>query len=585
MPATLTMHGKLFELRCDFVDKETCKLIPGYKWNATRRCWTYPATCSAAREIRFYFPSVQADGDARGIIEDCLNVTRQIEVMKDAGFENAQPLVEYPISKPMFKHQILGANIGSLLPFSAVLCEVGVGKTVIGIANMGRRYLDGEISRAVIVTPRSVTQVWPREFAKFADFPHDVRVLRGTGTQKKKQLTATQWDADSLCVAVVNYESAWRIVDELLAWGPQYLGCDEAHRCKSPSAAQSKGMHKLGAHCQFVQIFTGTLVSNHPLDVFSQCKIGDPSIFGNYFGSFRNHYAIMGGFEGRQVVAYRNLPDLERKLHAVSFRCTKAEVLDLPEVTDVTYTCELEPAARRVYRDLAKTKVSELSADRFVTTDNVLTKTLRLQQISGGFVTDDDGATRPVSTAKLELLADLLTDLFESGEKVIIFARFVAELDAIQLLLTNRGIDHVAIRGGVSDAKRIDAVDRFQDDPKCMALVGQIKAASEGLTLTASATSIFYSWDYSLIPYTQAKGRNHRPGQERPVTYIHLVCEDTMDVGSLQALQRKQNVADAIVDGLWRDLIEGRPIVTLDSFNDENADRASTRFHYPNLRI
>jgi SNF2 family DNA or RNA helicase len=327
--------------------------------------------------------------------------------------------------------------------------------------------------------------------------------------------------------------------------------CDESQRIKTPSAQQSKAMHRLGKAAKYRLILTGTPVTQGPLDFFSQYKFLDPAIFGNSYYAFRARYAIMGGFENRQIIGYRNLPELIRKAHSVAFRVTKAEALDLPPFTDQVLYCELERKAMSIYAQLKKESVAELSEEKVLTATNVLSRLLRLSQITGGYLGDGEGRIEEVSKAKMKLLEETLEDLLGAGKKVIIFARFLPEIGGILKLLEQKNVNYSWITGEVKMAERGEAVRRFQEDEDCRVFVAQIQTAGLGITLTAADTAIFYSLDYSFANYDQARARLHRIGQRNAVTYIHLTARGTVDEKILDALKAKKNVADEVVDN-WR---------------------------------
>ena len=80
------------------------------------------------------------------------------------------------------------------------------------------------------------------EFEKFADFPYSLTILKGTSAKKKEQLT--KLPDGGLQVVVVNYESAWRLEKELMAYNADLVIADEAHKLKENRTSQSKGMHR-----------------------------------------------------------------------------------------------------------------------------------------------------------------------------------------------------------------------------------------------------------------------------------------------------------------------------------------------------
>ncbi len=402
--------------------------------------------------------------------------------------------------------------------------------------------------------------VWGREFRDYADFPHEVTVLSGNMNKRMKALGELAQVKDALQVAVVNYEGARteQLYKALRAWKPDMVICDESQKIKGPSTKQSKAMHSLGRLAKYRLILTGTPVTASPMDFFSQYKFLDPDIFGTSYYAFRNRYAEMGGYENRQVVGYKNKDELVRKAHSIAYRVTKEEALDLPDWVDQEMYCQLEPKANRYYQELLSLSVAMIEEDKSqgqLVAQNILTRLLRLQQLTGGFVPQDDGSDKviQVSKAKLELLRDILGDILEAGKKVVIFTRFVPEITAISGIakeFVGEAGYHI-ISGAVDMEGRERAVQEFQNNPDVKVCIAQIQTAGLGLTLTAADTAIFYSMDFSFANYDQCKARLHRIGQKNKVTYIHLLAQGTVDEKVYNVLKEKKSVADDIVDN-WK---------------------------------
>lgn len=185
------------------------------------------------------------------------------------------------------------------------LFEMGCGKTLTSIAVAGAGYKLGRLKRVLIVAPTSVCAVWPKEFQEYADFPYTIRTLLGTKAQRLKELDDLEkWPFPALQVAVINYESTWRdgIFERLQQFNADLIICDESQRIKTHDAAQSKAMHRLGDQARYKLILSGTPVQNDAMDIFSQYRFLDPTIFGQNYYTFRNRYAVMGGFNKKQVV-------------------------------------------------------------------------------------------------------------------------------------------------------------------------------------------------------------------------------------------------------------------------------------------
>ena len=397
----------------------------------------------------------------------------------------------------------------------------------------------------LIVAPLSILGVWETEFAQFAAFDYALAVL--TGDSAKKADTLRHMNGTALQVAVVNYESAWRMERELSAWGPDLIVCDEGHKIKTHNISASKAMHRLGAKAGYRLLLTGTLITNKAIDVFSPYKFLNPTIFGTSFYAFRSRYFDMVGYGNHTPVLKKSMEaELSARLHSIAYRAAKADCLDLPETTDVVRQVELEPAARKIYRSLVKESFAALASGE-VTAPNVLTRLLRLSQLTGGFLGNaENAAVQQISSAKLSAMEDILDSAVAEGQKLVIIARFLLEIRAICKELDGRGLRYACITGEVQD--RAAQVAQFQNDPDVPVFVGQIATAGLGLTLTAASTMVFYSLDYSMSNYEQAKARIHRVGQRNPCTYIHLIAKGTVDEKVLTALRNKADLAKALVD-------------------------------------
>lgn len=441
-----------------------------------------------------------------------------------------------------------------------LLFEMGCGKTLTAIAVMGTGYKLGKLKRVLIVAPTSVCAVWPKEFQDYAAFPFTVKVLLGTKAQRLKDLSDLQrFPYPHLKVAVINYESTWRegIFEALDDFDPDMIICDESQRIKTHDAEQSKAMHQLGDKARYKMILSGTPVQNEAVDIFSQYRFLDPTIFGTNFYAFRGRYAVMGGFNRKQIVQYRDLDQLIRKEHSIAYRVTKDEALDLPEQTFENRYITLSTKERNLYDRIRRDSFAELSDGGTITATTVLTKLLRLQQFTGGFLVEDD-AVKPqlVSTGKLDALADILQDyVIEGKKKLVIFARFIPEVHEIERLteklLSKHGMKAVAIYGDIKKEERGGIVQQFQTDPATMVFIGQIDTAGTGITLTAADTCVYYSVNFNFATYSQSLSRIHRIGQHHPCTYIHLVVENTVDTMILRSLGKKEDLAKTVVDD-WR---------------------------------
>lgn len=446
-----------------------------------------------------------------------------------------------------------------------LLFEMGCGKTLTAIAVAGAGYRMGKIKRVLIVAPTSVVAVWPMEFSDYAAFPVMVRTLLGDKKSRLKALDELEeFPYPYMKVAVINYESTWRegIFEALQQFGADLIICDESQRIKTHDSEQSRAMHALGETAPYKMILSGTPVQNEAVDIWSQYRFLNPTIFGTNFYTFRNRYAIMGGFNKKQIIAYRDLDQLIQKEHSIAYRVTKEDALDLPEQTFENRYITLNQKERSTYDRLRRDSYAELADGGTITATTVLTKLLRLQQFTGGFLVEDDAAKpQLVSTGKIDALADILQDyVIEGKKKLVIFARFLPEVHEIQRLadklLSRAHKRFVSIYGEIKKEDRGEIVHQFQTDPDTMVFIGQIDTAGTGITLTAADTCVYYSLSYNYATYSQSLSRIHRIGQRNTCTYIHLIVERSVDQQILAALSKKEDLAKTVVDD-WRRFLGG----------------------------
>jgi len=405
--------------------------------------------------------------------------------------------------------------------------------------------------KVLIICPLRVVPVWATQFARHVEAPVVIVTLdedAGTVAQKaqyaEEKLKLAQARGVPF-VCVINYDSMWR--EPFCEWAEKNLWDlivpDEIHRAKSPSGKASLELKRLRAKARYRVGLSGTPMPHGPMDVFAPFRFLDVRIFGPAFSAFRQKYAVMGGYQRKQITGFQNLDELEKLMAMVTFRVGK-EVLELPSETSVTYTCELTGEAARIYKDLDEDFIAHVK-DGTITAANAMVKLLRLQQVTGGCVPTDDAVVHRVDSAKLKLLADTLEDI-GSDEPVVVFGRFHADLDAIHEACVQVGAANETALKSLELSGRRDEIARWQAG-EAQVLAVQIDSGGEGVDLTRARYSIFYSTGFKLGKYEQAKARTHRPGQEKPVTHIHLVAKGTVDVKIMRALEKRAEVVEAIL--------------------------------------
>ena len=244
---------------------------------------------------------------------------------------------------------------------------------------------------------------------------------------------------------------------------------------------------------------------------------------------------------GRQMLFpkyYTNLDELTHKLKGFSFRVKKKDCLDLPDKLYTIRKISLTPKQAEIYNRLKKFAYAIINQDE-VTFANKLTEILRLHQVTNGFVKSDDGTIQVFDDCPK--LKELMEILEETEGKFIIWANYVQNIKTIiEKIKEKYGADSVvSIFGEVSTEDRQQAVSRFQNDSSRCFFVGNPSTGGYGLTLTVASYVVYFSNSYNLEVREQSEDRAHRIGQDKNVTYIDLITENTIDEFIVSALDKK----------------------------------------------
>ena len=189
--------------------------------------------------------------------------------------------------------------------------------------------------------------------------------------------------------------------------------------------------------------------------------------------------------------------------------------------------------------------LAELHGEK-MTTVNALTQLMRLQQITCGHFKADDGTVQEIKSNRLPELMDVLEEI---EGKAIIWAHWQSDIKKIiEEIKKVHGPGSVIDYYGLTPQDEREAnIRKFQDDPKYRFFVGTPSTGGYGITLTAANTVIYYSNGYDLEKRLQSEDRAHRIGQHKPVTYVDIIAEKTVDEKIVKALRDKINIASQIL--------------------------------------
>lgn len=317
------------------------------------------------------------------------------------------------------------------------------------------------------------------------------------------------------------------------------VAIDEIHKCKNPSSQQGKGILKLQPECRIAM--TGTPLMNNPLDLFIILKwLGYEK---HAYYAFKNHYCVMGGFGGYEVIGYRYLGELQEQLNEIMLRRLKEDVLDLPEKTHINEYVEMTTKQAQIYKEV--TAEIKANIDQIKFANNPLAELIRMRQATGytGIL-----SSSIKESAKLDRMEELVEEAVSNGKKVVIFSNWTQMTDEIYKRLHPK-YHPAIITGQTPDDMRQDEVKHFQYDENCKVIIGTTGAMGTGLTLTAGTVEIFLDEPWNKALKDQAEDRCHRVGTTENITIYTLICKDTIDERINELVERKGEIADALVDG------------------------------------
>lgn len=448
----------------------------------------------------------------------------------------------------------------------AAFWEMGVAKTKLMIDTAAYLFMMGKIDGMLVLAPNSVHVNWsrdeiPEHMPEFA--AKGMQVLtwytsKGTqvGTKKKLKALLENKGFSVLCMSYnsIMTQPGAKAAKAFLTKRKTFYILDESGRIKNPGAKRTKRVMASSLYAPYRRILTGTPVDNSPFDVFTGIKFIRPDIWVNLglrtFAVFKQHFGIwerrVNQQQGRQfdvLVRYRNLNQLKEIVDSVGSRLLKADVLDLPAKLYEKRYFDLDGPQTKAYKALEKDYRAFLDGGDVVTADLALTRMLRMQQITSGFVGNDDEELVPLGgKTRLAALQEVLEDLGETP--TIIWAKYSQEIDDVAALLGDRC---VTFDGRTNDHDRARALQQFQKDRTKQFFVAKPSAAGEGLTLHTAKAVIYYSNSFSLRERLQSEDRAHRAGMDgEPVVYIDLLARDTIDEYVLEALRNKRNLAAAV---------------------------------------
>ena len=476
--------------------------------------------------------------------------------------------MNYKFKTKPYKHQLTALEKSWNKENFAYFMEMGTGKTKVLIDNMSMLYDKGKIDGALIIAPKGVVKTWYEQElpTHLSEHIENVSVLWQPNITKSQQekLDSILENEMSLHILVMNVEAlstekGVNFARKFINSHNTLMAIDESTTIKTPTARRTKNIIMLGKNAKYKRIMTGSPITKNPLDLYTQCEFLDPWLldFSSYY-AFRNRYAEMKTMHihGRSIQVvdkFQNLGELSETVKQFSYRVLKEDCLDLPPKNFIKRHITLTPAQKKLYEQMKKAAMAVLNG-KVSTTMTVLTQLMRLHQITCGHFTADDGSEQEVESNRMN---ELMSILEETDGKAILWANYQKDIKGIiDNIVKKYGPGSVVDYYGLTPQEnRQDNIRKFQNDSECRFLVGTPQTGGYGITLTQANTVIYYSNGYDLEKRLQSEDRAHRIGQKKTVTYIDLICEDTVDEKIVKALRDKINIASEVMGEELKDWI------------------------------
>lgn len=488
-------------------------------------------------------------------------------------------MAKYAFKTPPYKHQ--KAALRKLIANGyggALLMEPRTGKTKTAIDYLSILASAGKIDRCVIVCPARVLDVWVEQFHMHCPVLYSIQMWDRDGRKNGLRPVGGPY---KLHVVLVNYDAfgvpgrklpsgrrskttgRFKNRKTLLDWvgnNPACMVLDESHKIKSPSGKVSNMIVSMHLNFKYRVILTGTPVTKAKrlFDIYMQWEFLNPERFEDLptANEFKNEYGKWTTRNGYpQLLGTKHLDDLQERIHEDAFAITREECFDLPPRTDVVLPVTLSGRTGRVYDELAAEMVAQIESEvedddnpAFVEAQIALTLTLRLSQITGGFAKtsiESGSETIQIGKEKLDALEPILEEAIENGEKIVVCARFRADLDAIAGLCNRLHIPNWSLRGGLGRQVVSQNIREFKDHDDVGVFIMNPAAGGLGIDLSTAAQMVWYSLTPSWVDFTQACDRIAL--SDKPTTFTFILASETVDTILYDTLLNDGDIGKAIL--------------------------------------
>lgn len=530
--------------------------LPDSRFDKIKRRWTFYATPAGCHKLIGELANVGLDLDIDAALEQAAqrwaSRVERLDALRmaDGDFPMAQP---EGLRTRLWRHQRKAFHFAKDEDAAGLAMFMGTGKSLTTLALL----CHWRSQRILIACPKAVIGVWRRETEKHA--PGVFRTIcldKGAGAMKAVHVRNAVKLYRGPTVVVANYESIITpaLSKEMLTHEWDAVIADESHRLKGVGTKTSKTLYALGKQSKKRLALSGTMMTQGPIDLYGQFRFLDAGVFGTSATRFRDKYCITNSAMPHVILGYKNQADLKSRFEQMAIVVTLDDAdLDLPPLTHERVEIKLDPATQKIHDSIMRDSVAKfgdidaaidalIDDDKThrVTAGNILVQLLRLNQVTGGYVTDDDEKITRLSDEKKQALKEIVEDL-PSQEPIVVFCRFREDIRIVSEVAAEAGKRYGEISGARKD---LTPHSTLPTDVDLVAV--QWQSGGAGIDLSRASYGVVYSSTYSGGDFNQGISRLHRPGQTRPTKFYHLVCTGTVDEKIYKALDRKKKLIERI---------------------------------------
>ena len=390
--------------------------------------------------------------------------------------------------------------------------DMGLGKTLQAVAALERLQCSARIAKALVLCPKSLIGVWEAEISLWAPRLCTVALYSSVSERVWESLVAQSQ------VVIANYESIRQRRPRAGAF--DLVIYDEIHKLKNPASLNYSAAYALQPRIAWG--LTGTPLENESKDLVAILHLLDRKRVG---------------------MSDRNLPAMSLRSLAgrYTLRRDKSVIADeLPEILERIEPITLSAEQKTTYRQTLE-QSAHTTLGAWIATFN------RLRDIC-----DLDPSTG--RSSKIDRAIVILKSVRALGQKAVVFSWRIEPLRVLQARLTETvdSGEAALLTGRTRSTDRSRLVRSFQTGEHPSILLCSMRAAGEGLTLTAANHVIFLNEWWNPSVNAQARDRVNRIGQSRDVFVHRLRTTGTVESRLEEILQAKSGLFEQIVNRLSR---------------------------------